>query len=165
MTLALRLARNSPALTLDFNLDEIAGYQPPIYQRGDVSRSATSVLVYRQQAFAGDLLGWVVTVQARNLNKIMQLQRLEQWCRSQLDSNSDPGLTLHDLCYPWVEEAAAGTRPLATGASDVTVSSSPAMVRYFAQFKVLLHSLEPPERRGAITLCSFLLDELAVLSR
>jgi len=165
MTLALRLIRTTPSLTLDFTMAEIGAYQPPVYQSGDVSRSATSVLVYRQQALAGDLLGWTITVQTTNLNKILQLQRLSNWCRSRIDNNQDPGLTLHDLCYPWVEEAATGTRPLAQGAQDITININPAIVRYYAQFKVLLHSLEPPERRGATTICSFLLDELEVLAR
>jgi hypothetical protein len=165
MTLALRLVRTNPLLTLDFTMAEIGAYQPPVYQPGEITRSATSVLVYRQQALAGDLLSWTITVQTTNLNKILQLQQLAYWCRSRIDNNQDPGLTLHDLCYPWVEEAATGTRPLAQGAQDVTISTNPAIVRYYAQFKVLLHSLEPPERRGALTICSFLLDELEVLSR
>jgi len=165
MTLALRLIRTTPSLILDFTMAEIGAYQPPVYQPGEITRSATSVLVYRQQALAGDLLSWTITVQTTNISKILQLQSLSYWCRMRIDNNQDPGLILHDRCYPWIEEAETGTRPLAEGAEDVTISTDPPIVSYYAQFKVLLHSLEPPERRGALTICSFLLDELEVLSR
>ena len=163
---ALRITGGPGAgLFLDFETYEVFSYTPLRYVPPNISRSNTSLLILRQQAFSGDLGQWVILLRT-TYDKARLLLILERWCRTRMDADQDPGLIFHDFWFTEAENTPSGfgSRPNASGTSDAVILAGQFYVKYFAQYKVILTNLEL-STAGPLCNASFILEEIDKLPR